>query len=179
MISIAEFKSHARIVDDPADAGAVQNAIDSDIQLKLDTAEQQAEILTGRTFTARTLAMKFDRWASSLDLDHPPVQTIESVVYFDEQSANQTLPGSNYYLHEGALFFTSLFTSPALADRPGAITVTYTAGYAAEKIPAPVKAWVLMRAAALFETRESDNDRATDEVSFVDSLLDPYRLVRV
>lgn len=41
-------------------------------------------------------------------------------------------------------------------------------------VPAAIKMWVLMRVAAMYERRDSENGTTTP-LAFVDHLLDPYR----
>lgn len=49
-------------------------------------------------------------------------------------------------------------------------------GFAADvsAVPAPIKMWILMRVAAMYERRDSENG-TTAPLAFVDHLLDPYR----
>lgn len=179
MITVAQFKTHARIEDDPLDS-AIQDDLDADIQLKIDAAKTQAELATGQTFEQRNRVMSFDAWADCFPLVGPPVQSIVSVEYLDESMDVVPVAGSSYTLfqrHKSAyVIFAGSFDRPALGALRGAIEITYTAGYAANEMPAPVRAWVLMRAAAMYETRESDNDRPAAPVDFVDSLLDPFKV---
>lgn len=180
MISIDEFKVHSRIVDDPANAGPVQAGIDMDIERKILAAAVQAEMMTGRTFSARPRTIRFAAWAALLDIPGPPLQSVTAVSYLDAGLVERTLPASDYWTVRSdavaQLGFRRPGDLPELADRGDAVRVSYIAGYPAGEVPAPVLIWTMMRAAAMFETRESDNDRPAARSDFVDMLLDPYKV---
>lgn len=55
----------------------------------------------------------------------------------------------------------------------GEATVEYLAGYGTN-VPAPIKAWILMRTATMYDNRESDSSKPVQASPFVENLLMPY-----
>lgn len=78
----------------------------------------------------QTLRLDLPCWpVKSLTLPAGPVVTIGSVKYFDQDNAEQTLSSSYYFADEDTLLFTDTFAAPSIYDRPGAVRITYDAGY--------------------------------------------------
>lgn len=178
MLSIERLKYQARIDDDPSDAGAVQEAIDAELQRRLDSAIEQAEHRTRRTIVSRSRTEYFDSWGKTLALEGPPVQSVVSVNYLDEDGNPQVVAGQNYSLIPHSLvpfvLFSRTFDAPLLGVAHRGISVTYTAGYPADEIPASLEDWILAKAAAGDANRETDSDRPATPVEFYDRLLDAH-----
>lgn len=118
-------------------------------------------------------ATRFDEY----QLSHPAWE-IESVEYFDESNAQQTLPSSEYYL--------SMQTTPAriklmpgkswptVYDRPDAVKITYISGDAPESI----KHAITLLVAHWYEHREAAIvGQNPEQIPLgVESLLYPYRI---
>ena len=72
---------------------------------------------------------------------------------------------------------------PITLPQIGSAAVTFTAGYGAngDAVPVGLKHWMKLRIGALYENREeivSGRSITVDPLPFVDSLLDPYRIMR-
>jgi uncharacterized phiE125 gp8 family phage protein len=201
-VSLADAKLHLR------ETGTAQDAL---IRSLIASARQQAEELTRRAFMTQSwsvyldafpLAMRDFRFgpvgsplwpyqtkpAAAIELPRPPVQSITWVKYYDQAAgALQTLDPTLYILDaasEPARLFPAPGASwPATQLRPNAVEVRYVAGYGAdaETVPEPIRSWMLLRLAAMYENREEvvvePRVTASVEVSFVDGLLDAYRVL--
>ena len=67
---------------------------------------------------------------------------------------------------------------PTLADKAGAIEVRYSAGYgdAAATVPGPIKSWLRLAVADLWEQRRRSTEKPLVPQHFADHLLDAYRI---
>jgi uncharacterized phiE125 gp8 family phage protein len=123
----------------------------------------------------------------AIELPFPPLQTVESVKYYDTAGVQQTLVADTDYTVDAASEPARIVPVygtcwPQAQPRINAIEVAFTCGYGlAGAVPAQIKSWMLMRAGAMYENREEVvvATRLTSvELEFVDALLDPYRLFR-
>lgn len=93
----------------------------------------------------QTLRVDLPCWpASGLELPAGPVTSISSVKYFDTANAEQTVDAAYYFADSNALVWKDTFTWPVLYTRPGAVRITYVAGFTAtpERIKTAIKACV-------------------------------------
>ncbi len=68
-------------------------------------------------------------------------------------------------------------TWPATRDQANAVLIRYEAGYAdAASVPAQIKTWMLLRIGMLYENRESVSGMTLNELPYVDTLLEPYKI---
>lgn len=116
----------------------------------------------------------------------PPLQTIDSIKYYDQAGIKQTLDPSSYIVDsvsEPARVTPAVGTSwPSTQNRANAVEVSFTAGWdsTGALMPRGIKAWMMLRV--------SDALKNTDAVIFsiggvvtphpyTDRLLDPYRVI--
>ena len=109
---------------------------DNRIAMLITAARIAAERETQRSLVTQTLKLRFDKFPNSREivLPRPPLLTVTSIGYIDEDGASQTLASSSYQTD-----ITSPFGRVRLEpeaswptteyDRVNAVTVTYTAGY--------------------------------------------------
>ncbi len=120
-----------------------------------------------------------------LRLPFPDVSAVAGVAYVDTAGAAQTLSASLYRFGNDALggfvMLDDAASWPATADRPAAVTVSFTAGYGAtaEAVPASIRAAILMIVADLYRSRETTvNERLRDN-PVLDMLLTPHRVSQI
>lgn len=129
-------------------------------------------------------------------LERPPVLSITKIEYVDMSGAVQIMPSADYVdpTQGGTIRvdqiarITPVFGKiwPIPLPQIESVRVTYIAGYSntaddADKVPPGIKAWMKLRIATLYENREEVvvGTRVTvSPLSYVDSLLDPYRIRR-
>src|SRR5690606_239729 len=151
-VSLEEAKLHLRVDD---------NHEDSLIQNHIKTAREVAAAETGRLGILTTkIRMSLDRVPRDrvLILPGAPLQSVESVTYQDRDGSEQTLDPSLYYVEKtpqpGYIFM--LREWPLVnPNHPRPLTVEYTVGWPSpEKVPASIKAGMLLHIGHLFENRE-------------------------
>jgi uncharacterized phiE125 gp8 family phage protein len=67
---------------------------------------------------------------------------------------------------------------PDTSDEINAVRVRYTAGYgdSADDVPAAIRQWILLHVGAMYDRREAVDAAGMQPLSFLCSLLDPYRV---
>lgn len=177
-VTLVEAREHCRYVE--ADQDALFRRL-----IRAATAE--AENITGRALIEQTWEIGLRDWPrDGIELSRPPLVAVESVTYTDTAGATQTMPSAEYtvdtYGAAAVILPAYGVTWPSVRDQANAIRVRYRAGYGTGPgaVPEPIRAWILIRVAQLFEHREQViTGTIIQPVPFVDGLLDPYRFVLV
>ena len=173
-ITTAEAKSQARVevADDDTIIGTMITA-----------ARQHAETVTRRAFATQTWDLFLDSFPSErIDIPLPPLQSVTSIKYIDEDGVQQTWDSSKYRVDTDSepARITPAYdeTWPTARNVTGAIEVRFVAGYgAAAAVPEGIKSWLKVRVATMYEHREQFFIGANvGEMPFIDGLLDPYRV---
>jgi uncharacterized phiE125 gp8 family phage protein len=194
-VSLAEAKLHLRVesADDDALIGSLISA-----------ARQAAETLTGRQLvTARwklvldsfpgpslmgvPAGLPFSLPAHAILLPKCPVQSVFAIRYLDMAGTTQTMPRADYTADTACepARVTPVFGSawPVSLPQIGAVTLVFAAGYGdAASVPAGIKSWIKLRVGSLYAHREEVallTSGKIESLSFIDGLLDPYRVVLV
>lgn len=107
-------------------------------------------------------------------LPRPPIQSITTVQYRDSDGTLQTFDAANYTLRNGELVLKAGKTWPTLGDEPGAVLITYDAGYDADGtlVPEGVKQAILRL--VLHQYERADGDPLLDPATL--ALLAPFRV---
>jgi uncharacterized phiE125 gp8 family phage protein len=113
----------------------------------IQVARDVAENATGQALITSTWRGVCETWPRSgrISLAVAPVTAVTSVKYYAEgETALTTVSAANYTVSTtvspAVITFNDTFTSPALANRPDAVQVTFTAGYAsAAAVPPSIK----------------------------------------
>lgn len=191
-VTLAEAKLHLRV--DIADDDALITAL-------IVAARIECENVLKRSLITQTWELVLDSFPSlyrpgppydypaTIFLPMPPAQSVTSVTYIDAAGAAQTLASNQYVLDKDSE--PARLVSAAGVDWPAtnplyinAVRVRYVAGFgvAASAVPEVIKLWIKIRAATAYENREQiiAEPRVTvQEIPYVDSLLDRYRIVQV
>jgi uncharacterized phiE125 gp8 family phage protein len=106
---------------------------DVDLEALIRAAVQALEDRTGLVLATSAFEYRIGCWSSRIDLPAAPIRNVAAVKYLDPEGNEQTAPAQDWYWvpgHAGgAVFFNSLFSAPATADRPDAIRVVFEAGF--------------------------------------------------
>ena len=194
-VSLAEAKLHLRVesADDDALIGSLISA-----------ARQSAETLTGRQFvTARwklvldsfpgpslmgvPAGLTFSLPGHAILLPKCPVQSVFAIRYRDMSGTTQTMPRADYTVDTACepARVTPVFGSawPVSLPQIGAVVLVFAAGYGdAASVPAGIKSWIKLRVGSLYAHREEVallTSGKIESLSFIDGLLDPFRVVLV
>ncbi|PIT80172.1 head-tail connector protein [Limnohabitans sp. 15K] len=191
-VTLIEAKLHLRVDFDDDDTL---------IASLITAARQAAETLTGRQFiTARwkqvldcfpepslmgvPAGQAFTLPGHAILLAKAPVQSVVSINYLDMSSVNQTMPALSYTVDAACepARITPVFGQiwPICLPQIGAVSVTFDAGYGtAAQVPEGIKSWIKLRVGSLYGHREEIavlTRGRIDSLSFVDGLLDGYRV---
>ncbi len=93
-------------------------------------ARLAAENFLNRTITVRTRILVLDAFIPIIPLPDGTVITVDEVAYVDTDGVAQTVATENYLLSEDRLTPAFGETWPDTRAQLGAVTITYTAGYA-------------------------------------------------
>lgn len=115
----------------------------------------------------------------------PPLITVDSLKYIDQDGTQQTLSSALYKVdivsEPGRLTPAYGQSWPATRNEASAVEIAFTCGYgAAGAVPQGIKNWILMRMGSLYEFREEVaimGRQRIDPLPFVDGLLDPFRII--
>ena len=181
-ITTAEAKTHCR-VDHTAD--------DTYIDTLIATARRWCEDYRNTTAFTTTWTLKLDCFPSRdsyygsldtgrIDLPRPPVASVTSVAYIDDNGDSQTVSASDYTLDNSGTLRASIYpaygvTWPSTRAQRGAVTVVYVAGAATTgAIPATFKQAVKLLVGHWYENREGVlTGTISKEIEFsVKALLD-------
>lgn len=138
------------------------SADDALIAVLITAARQEAEAQAARRFVTQTQDLLLSGWPADgrIRLEYPPVQSVTSITYYDEDNTAHVMSSADY--------ITVLDTNPPLivlagdASWPDAtlrsvspIRVRYVAGYgAAAAVPARYKNLILALVASAYENRD-------------------------
>lgn len=169
-VTLAEAKLHLR-VDHSVDDTLISSLISA--------AREECEHLLERAVSGQTLELSIDEFpADGIKLPRPPVMSITSVTYVDEDGVTQTMASGDYYLDDAQapawLLPAYGLDWPAARAEANAVKVRYVAGYA--DCPELIRAWILLRVGTLYANREADSDKPALPSPFADRLLDRYRI---
>jgi len=171
-LSLAEVKQHLVIEHDEDDAqlmGLIQ------------AAREQAEEFTARAFISQTRKLYLAAFPPEIELPYPPLQSVVSIEYQDDNGNPQTVAASDYEVDATATIGTvrPLDGWPSTSRVYNGVVVTYVAGYgdAGGDVPAPIRHGLLVNIADLYEQRGAVTVGATVHNSEVGQrMLGMYRV---
>lgn len=180
-VTTAELKAHCRI-----DSSAEDTYLDTLIA----TARGAAELFTGRAFINQTweLSMDIEPGLPVLRLPFPPLSSVTSFKWYDEDDVETTFAVTNYRVdtsdHQGGrIALRESHTWPTNLRYTNGIVIRFVAGYgsAAASVPEPLRHAVKLLAAHWYENREPVNvgNIVTDIPFMVQHLLWPYKVLRL
>mgnify|MGYP000385811533 CR=1 FL=1 len=180
MATLSQLKYQLKLVDDPADA-SIQADLDNELNRYLAAAIRQCEHDTSRIFSQKNLTKELQAWSDPIVIAAAPFVSLVSIEYkhlVGSVLTTSALDSAAFVFikksYGANLVLRSGFELPELAkDAADPVVITFTAGYSTP--PEDMDSWVLMRAAALYINRETDNNLSSDPVPFADGLLDSTR----
>lgn len=154
-ITLAQAKLHLRVDHDDED---------DYIEALIVTAREYAEAFQRRKLMQGTLTQdlnEFPEGGGPIRLLYPPLISVTSITYLDEDGVQQTLPSANYRVVNddiGATIEPEFdYSWPITRDVSNAVRVTYVAGYGASaaSVPGTTKTAMLLLIAHWYENREA------------------------
>lgn len=175
-VTLAEAQSWLR-VDSSDDA--------TEIETLITAARQAVEQATGRALISQTWRVRQSVWPDGAVIELPtsPLISVESVKYSPASGAAQaTFSSSSYHVvtdsEPGLVVLKSDTDWPDIYDRPDAVEVNFTAGYAdAASVPKILRHAVLLMLAHLYENRAAVSPGTVTEIPYtVKHLLESHRV---
>lgn len=181
LVSLDEARNHLRIIGVDHDAD-IQNAIAA-ASAVLDVDEDGFGGL-GFPLVAQQWSVKASGFTSKLlRLPFPRISSVDEVRYLPTVGAAQVVPSEQYVMTRKGrlshLVLLSAFECPALADRPDAVEILFTAGWAnVASVPEDIKQAAKLLMAHFFENRQAEIEGAvTSKLQYgVDRLTARYRM---
>lgn len=171
LVTLTNCKEHVRKGSDTSE--------DTILGVYRSAAIQWVENYTGHLLTAREVVDAYAEWGEALTLRHQPIAASpapvveytdedgDTVEYTDAVIRDQRYPWYVVPPYGGEF--------PTLGDN-GAITVTYTAGYASGEVPDALNHAVLLLVGHWYSNRSAVDEGSFEGLPFaVESLCRPYR----
>lgn len=179
-VTVTEIRNHLRLTD---------TLEDSLIDALIVSARKVVEQITRRALINQTWRLYLDDFPhqAHIDLPFPPLASVSSVKYYDQDGVLQTLDASIYQTDNrsapGKIVLTESGAWPSTElDKVNAVEVEFIAGYGASgaAVPNPIRLAIIHLASHWFENREpySTNQHYTIPATF-EYLLMPYRFLRL
>lgn len=161
-VTVMEFREQVK--DEVA-----SEAEDRNLELYIQAEREWSETFCRRTWMETQYSLSLDHFPwDEIILPNPPVQTVDSVGYYDENNEFQEVDPSVYELsvsgEDCVLHLAPNQTWPNSYFKRDAVVVLYTAGYGtgddSSNVPARVKQAIRLRVGAHFDTREDSQNIA-------------------
>jgi uncharacterized phiE125 gp8 family phage protein len=189
-VAVTDVKTHLRIASTAQGGSSSEDTL---LQGYITAARQQAENQTKRALIPTSFEILYDGFYSSV-IELPraaPLSTstaADLVITYRKTTGDTTTLDSTYYtvesrtepasirLNYGSQWPTNVQTSE------GALSIAYKSGYTTATCPESVKTWIKIRVGELYNHREpliTGTIVADVPRTYVDGLLDPYRLIKL
>jgi uncharacterized phiE125 gp8 family phage protein len=184
VVSRDEVKQHLRVDFDDDD-----NTIDRIIAAAVGLIDPAAGGWLGRALRPQTWELRRAEFTACIELPYPPLISMDSVTYDDANGFAQTLVKDvTFKAVTGRLDKVTLIPAyglrwPAARIYPESVRIRFTSGYpagAGDRLPAPIKQWLLLVIGSLWESRESFISAPSAQIAelppHVLSMIDLYRI---
>ncbi len=163
-VTLAEIKDHLRISS---------TAEDSLLTLYAQMAREAVEGECWRALLPQTWDLYLAGWPADgiIEIPRPPLQSVTSIKYTDEDGVTQTLAASNYRVdiarEPGRVVLAPDADWPSDAlDSSNPVVVRFVAGYAdASAVPTMAKAAILLQIGEIYANREAVIVGSTPQVT--------------
>lgn len=184
IITLAEAKSFLRV--DHTDDDTLIGMLIKAARLRIEGPEGKLNAL----FLTQTWDLILDRFpCSEIRIPLQPIQSVESITYFDPDGFSQTMSTADYYLDDvNKPPFVLLMEDaswPDTLDAANSVTIRFVGGYAyasgegvADNVPDPVKIAVMQMVGHWYERRDyvADATAVLTFPEFIWDLLQPYKM---
>jgi uncharacterized phiE125 gp8 family phage protein len=178
-ITLEEGKLHLRV-----DSSTEDELITTLIR----AARHHAEGFLGQRLISSTWSLTLDQFpvsdACPILLPYPPLSSVSTITYLDEDGVSQTWSSSDYIVDTRSVpgRITPAYEAeyPETQDRINAVTIQYVAGYGStpQMVPADIIAGMKLLIGHLYENREASViGTIVNELPFaVNALWSPHRV---
>lgn len=182
-VSLNDAKAHMQMETGAADNGDFDVMLTSAIEAATQALDGYHGAL-GRALITQTWRVRLSEWLYPIRIPLRPVQSVV-VKYNDGSNVLQTLASNQYEFLTDYLgpyiYPVSGVSWPSPYVRGDAVQVDFVAGYGNNPadVPAPIRTAILMHAASIVRTRESQSDISFTHTPAYQSLIDLYRPARL
>lgn len=175
-VDLADVKRHLRVTDDDEDTLILS---------MIDGATDLAQRKTNRQFVNQTYEYTRNDWQEAIYLPKPPLSSITSIKYIDDDGVEQTLSTSVYdtftNVEPGFVRLAWNQSWPSIRSTQDAVKITFVAGYGdSADVPAGIQAAVKLLVGHWYEHRESVDistmARVTNVPQAFDSLIWSFKV---
>ena len=153
-VTLAEIKDHLRV------SGTAEDSL---LTLYAQMAREAVEEETWRALMPQTWTLYLAGWPADgiIELPRPPLDSVTSIKYTDEDGVEATLAASNYRVdtarEPGRVVLAPNGEWPSdVLDSVNGVAVTFVAGYAdASAVPPMAKAAILLQIGEIYANREA------------------------
>ena len=171
-LSIQEVKDHLRV-----------SGQDEELYRILKAARGVVERYLNRALITQKWDAYYDAFCNEMKLPYPPLQTVDSVKYFDVDGTERTLANTQYWVtnHEPATIVRAYdVTWPTLQyGRPQAIKVSVTVGYGDDgaDVPEEIRHAIKLVITDLYENRGAVVLGTVSKIpNYIIDLIHSYRI---
>lgn len=174
VVTLLEAKAHLRVLDSDDDVY---------IQDLVNVAEAQAEEITSRYLSEKSDLFELEELKEVFELPKSPLVAVDSIEYYSERLGSYTVLDTSLYKVSTTSSLAKVkldLNVDYIVDVFFPLKVTYRAGYAV--LPAPIKQWILLRVATMYENREEivvGPGVSKIENDYNDYLISKYRVGRL
>lgn len=181
-ISVDEAKAHLRVEHD-LDDDYIETCIKAAVR-RIDGREGWLRrALVNRTYR---LYLPWFPVARCIALPLPPLNSVSSVKYYDQNDIEQTFSASSYqevkHEDEGYIYLKTGESWPGgTYERPDAVTIEFVAGYGAagSDVPDNIRHAILIDVAGLYGGDRGDEAKEIPQSPAIKRLLAPHKRVLI
>lgn len=147
-VTLEEARLHVR-ADGTLDDASLTDAIKA--------AREFAEAVTGKRYVTQTLIYNLDAFPEwEIQLPEPPLASITSIKYYDEDNIQRTLASTKYRIvaSRNAVEPEVDEEWPDVYDKGDSVEITYVVGTAASAVPFRIKRGILLLVGHWYANRE-------------------------
>ena len=147
------------------------------------SATDELERTLNVSLTEETWQQSYSSFTTSLILWINPVTNLLKVTYYDADNVLQVMPADTYFLTRSGSTACVQFKAQSfpvlLYPRPDAVCVEFKAGFKRDRVPASLKAAILMHVNMLYASRGDRTEISMSENLAYNRLIWPHRRPRV
>ncbi len=164
-VSLTDIKAHLNI------GGSLDDTI---LTSYIKVAREWCEQYQNRAYITQTLELTLDRYPASIqDIPRPPLQSVSSIKYYDEDETEATFDSSRYMVDTssfvGRIALLKNYTYPTTTLRTiNGVVIQFVAGYGslATDVPEMVRHAIKLLVGHLYENREDTVERTLENIPF-------------
>ena len=176
-VSLDEVKSQLRIT------GTDENVF---LTRLITAARKNIETIIGRSLVTQTWDLYLDQFPRSssqaIEIQKPPLQSIEYIKYYDNADVEQTWDAGEYVVDtdsiKGLIYPGRNYSYPTTRAFPKAVNVRFVSGYGDESaVPEDIKQAILLMVGHLERNREGTTGFKVESIPMgVSALIAPYKM---